>query len=664
MSGLGDVLGAELHDRYTLERELGQGGMARVWIARDVRHDRSVALKVLRPELARSGVADRFLREVRVLADLQHPHILALLDSGVIPLTPGGEPLCPYYVMPLVRGETLRERLAREGQFPLESVAAITSQVAAALDHAHTRGVVHRDVKPENLLLADDQVYLADFGIAAALESADARLTETGLTLGTPAYMSPEQASGDRHLDGRSDQYGLACVVYEMLAGEPPFTGATAQAIIAKRLAGSPPSIGLARPGLPPHVGDALARALAREPVDRFSTAAAFAAALGPRVTPTPVRLAPVRRPWRRWGLIATVGITVLGLVLALTHGSWGRPVAAAARRAAPDSRVLQLQERGDRAYAQRTQAGISSAVDLYSRAIALDSGYAPAWNGLARAYVFANGWGFTIPGVLGDSLLTMALRASDQAFIADSGLASTWVGRAIVMRQISPSSRGDVFRAVHRALAIDSLNPDAWHAYAGALIDVDSIEQAVDAWRHAVRLRPSFVEAVDFLSLGHLWAGRYDSAATWADSAVALGPTMVLSRHAAGLAALARGDAARAEREFAAAERLGGGREHVSSLAGLAMARATAGDRGGARKILLAAEAPADSSNVYPVHSVVYVAEGWAALGDRDRALALLRRFREPRDLHFQLHLRHDPGMQPLRGDPRFDALLSGTGP
>ena len=158
MTSLGDVIEAELRDRYTLERELGEGGMARVWIANDVRHHRAVALKVLRPELARSGVADRFLREVRVLADLQHPHILALIDSGLLPMTAGGERLCPFYVMPLVRGETLRDRLTREGPLPLDTVNAITSQVAAALDYAHKRGVVHRDVKPENLLLADDQV--------------------------------------------------------------------------------------------------------------------------------------------------------------------------------------------------------------------------------------------------------------------------------------------------------------------------------------------------------------------------------------------------------------------------------------------------------------------------------------------------------------------------
>ncbi|MBP2647931.1 MAG: protein kinase [Gemmatimonadetes bacterium] len=661
LSSLGDLLETELRDRYTIERELGAGGMARVWIATDVRQNRTVALKVLRPELALSGVADRFLREVRVLAELQHPHILALLDSGLVPVTPGGEKMCPFYVMPLVRGESLRERLAREGQLSLDTVTAITSQVAAALDYAHKRGVVHRDVKPDNLLLSDDQVYLADFGIASALEdAAGSRLTETGLTLGTPAYMSPEQAAAERRIDGRSDQYSLACVVYEMLAGEPPFSGPTAQAIIAKRLAGPAPSIGTLRPSLPAHVSAVMARALSQAPADRFPTSAAFAAALDARVATTPTGPVPAVYPRTRGWALGGVAVAALGLVLAFAYLGRGRAAAAPARVATPDSAVIELRERADRAYAQRTQAGISSAVELYSRAIARDSSYAPAWNGLARAYVFANGWGFTIPGVPSDSLLTMALRASDGAFIADSGLASTWVARAIVMRQVSPSSRVDVFRAVHRALAIDSLNADAWHAYAGALVDTDSVDRALEAWRRAVRLRPSFVEAVAFLSLAHLWAGQFDSAAAWGDSAIALGPTMIQGHHSAGFAALARGDAARAEREFAAAERLGGGREHVSSLAGLAMARAAEGDRQGARRLLLTAEAPAAASGIYPVHSVVWVAEAWGALGERDRAIALLRRFVEPRDLHFQLHLRHDPAMSTLRDDPRFAALLA----
>jgi tetratricopeptide (TPR) repeat protein len=658
VTSLGDIIEAELRDRYTLERELGEGGMARVWIATDVRHHRPVALKVLRPELALSGVADRFLREVRVLAELQHPHILALLDSGLLPVAPGGERLCPYYVMPLVRGETLRDRLSREGQLPLETATAITTQVAAALDYAHKHGVVHRDVKPENLLLADDQVYLADFGIASALESAvGSRLTETGLALGTPAYMSPEQASAERRIDGRSDQYGLACVVYEMLAGEPPFSGPTAQAIIAKRLSGPAPSIGVLRPSLPACVAAAMARALAQASADRFPTAGAFAAALHTPAPGTPTSSMPAARTGIRWTALL---VTALLLILAGAFGWRSRGAATKAPGRMRDATTIQFYDRAQRLYEQRTQASSAEAVRLYFQAIARDSGYAQAWSGLATTYVRAYGRGFTIPGTPSESLLTRALHASDRAFVADSGLASTWVARAVVMRQLTPSSRVDMFRAVHRALAIDSASAEAWSAYALALGETDSLVQAAEAAQRALGVRPTYVDALTTLALVHFWRERFDSAAVWADSALALEPTYVLARFAAGYIALARGDAARAEREFAASEHLGGGAEHVGALAGLAQARVATGDPGGARRILLGADSAASRGQAVPMHSAVYLAEGWAALGGHERAVDWLERFERRQDLHFQLHLRHDAAMKPLRADPRFEALLA----
>ena len=271
MNPLQQQLDAGLAGRYRLERELGEGGMAVVFLAQDLRHDRKVALKVLRPDLSAAIGADRFLREIKLAAGLTHPHILPVYDSGQ-----AGELL--FYVMPNVEGRSLRERLQRERQLPLPEALAITRDVASALDYAHRHHVVHRDIKPENILLHEGSAMVADFGIGKAL-SADASLTQTGMVVGTPTYMSPEQASGDPDVDGRTDLYSLACVLYEMLTGEPPFTGATPQAVIAKRFVSPIPKVRVAR-DVPEAVDDALTRALARTPVDRFATAAEFAEAL------------------------------------------------------------------------------------------------------------------------------------------------------------------------------------------------------------------------------------------------------------------------------------------------------------------------------------------------------------------------------------------------
>ena len=267
-------LNAALSTRYLIERELGRGGMATVFLAHDVRHDRKVALKVLRPELAAVIGGERFLREIRLTANLQHPHILPLHDSGEA----GG---FLYYVMPYVEGESLRDWLNRELQLPLEDALRIATQVASALSYAHKHGVIHRDIKPENILLTSGAAVVADFGIARALtEAGVGRLTETGLSLGTPQYMSPEQATADRELDGRSDIYALGCVLYEMLAGEAPYTGPTAQSIIAKVLTEPPRRVRNARPTVPSHVEAAIHKALAKLPADRFRSAAEFAEAL------------------------------------------------------------------------------------------------------------------------------------------------------------------------------------------------------------------------------------------------------------------------------------------------------------------------------------------------------------------------------------------------
>ena len=263
-----------LADRYAFERELGRGGTAVVYLARDRKHDRSVALKVMLPHIALAIGADRFQREITIAAKLTHPHILPLHDSGEA----GG---LLYYVMPFVRGESLRDRIGREGQLPVGDAIRIGVEVASALDHAHREGVVHRDIKPENILLEGGYAIVADFGIARAKSAAEnASITQTGIAVGTPTYMSPEQSVGAQDIDGRSDLYSLGCVVYEMLTGEPPYKGESLRQLLVRHSIDPVPSARAARPEVPAHIDHALTTALAKDPSDRFATAREFAQAL------------------------------------------------------------------------------------------------------------------------------------------------------------------------------------------------------------------------------------------------------------------------------------------------------------------------------------------------------------------------------------------------
>ena len=273
---------AALADRYRIERELGAGGMATVYLAQDLKHDRKVALKVLKPELAAVIGADRFVVEIKTTAALQHPHILPLFDSGEAGKRESGEGVFLYYVMPYIEGETLRSKLDRETQLSIDEAVRITSAVADALDYAHRHGVIHRDIKPENILLHDGRPMVADFGIALALSAAaGGRMTETGMSLGTPHYMSPEQATAEKLITARSDIYSLGSVLYEMLTGNPPHTGASAQQIIMKIVTEEAAPVTKLRKAVPENVADAVAKSLEKLPADRFATAAAFAAALG-----------------------------------------------------------------------------------------------------------------------------------------------------------------------------------------------------------------------------------------------------------------------------------------------------------------------------------------------------------------------------------------------
>jgi Tol biopolymer transport system component/tRNA A-37 threonylcarbamoyl transferase component Bud32 len=313
-----------LADRYRIERELGAGGMATVYLAEDLKHKRKVAVKVLRPELAAVLGGERFLKEIETTAQLQHPHILPLFDSGEADGF-------LYYVMPYVEGETLRDQLDRVKQLPVEDAVEITQAVASALDYAHRRGVIHRDIKPGNVLLHDGQALVADFGIAIAVSHAGgSRLTETGLSLGTPHYMSPEQATADREIDGRSDVYGLACMAYEMLVGEPPHTGPTTQAIISRIITDAPEGPSSRRPTVPPNVDAAIVKALAKLPADRFSTAAEFSDALGDASFTTAGSVAPTtplaRKAWRAAAIIAAAAAVVASVAAVVFAGRSAPP--------------------------------------------------------------------------------------------------------------------------------------------------------------------------------------------------------------------------------------------------------------------------------------------------------------------------------------------------
>jgi eukaryotic-like serine/threonine-protein kinase len=348
-----DSLRDSLRGRYAVERELGRGAMAQVYLADDLSHTRRVALKVLHPEVAAAVGPERFLREIRLTAGLRHPHIVPLFDSGEA----GGR---PWYVMPLVEGGSLRDRLKREKQLPLGEAIEIACDVLAALGHAHGRGIIHRDVKPENIMLDRGEAMLADFGIAQAIDAESQRLTATGLAIGTPAYMSPEQSAGERELDGRSDLYGLGCVLYEMLTGTPPFTGPTAQAVLARHALDPVPPLTTVRKTVPRSVEAVVLKALEKLPVDRFRTAADFAGALRDAAAAT------TRRPRSRWHrpVVAATGIAVVALSTILLRqrsapvGRRDAPVASAVTRLA----VLPFENLGDSADAYFAD-GVADAV-------------------------------------------------------------------------------------------------------------------------------------------------------------------------------------------------------------------------------------------------------------------------------------------------------------
>ncbi len=481
-------LSAALGASYALERELGRGGMAVVYLARDLRQRRSVAIKVLDSELSLLLGSERFLREIELTASLQHPHILPLFDSG------SAEGLL-YYVMPYVAGETLRTRIAREGQLPIADAVRIASEVASALEYAHRHGIVHRDVKPENILLAEDgSVLVADFGIALAVQHAgDDRLTQTGFSLGTPQYMAPEQATAQPGVDQRADVYALGCVLYELLVGEPPFTGPNLKAILGRALTEPPRSIVAQRPSAPAHIDAAVRMALEKVPADRFASARAFADALAqPAIALAPsaatqreIRATPFRTVVSRWLPWAVAALAIASLALLSTRRNppaaeqptrFTLSTAASGDLFAGDAGVSVAISRDGRALAYTGQT--ASGRQLYLRSLGdLRATPLPHTDGALPPFFSPDGrW---LAFGQGGRLMKLPLAGGDPVAVANVAEFGSWSSRGVI---VVSGENGDGLRTVSANGAVKALTLPAtsdgghWHRMPLALSDSETV--------------------------------------------------------------------------------------------------------------------------------------------------------------------------------------------
>jgi serine/threonine-protein kinase len=526
---------------YALERELGRGGMATVYLASDRKHGRRVAVKVLHAELAAVLGPERFLQEIRVLAALQHPHILGLIDSGVFGEEAGELRRRPFYVMPYVEGESLRRRLDREGPLPIVDAVRIADEVAGALDYAHRHGIVHRDVKPENILLHDGRALVADFGIALAVSNAGGqRMTQTGISLGTPQYMAPEQAMGERGVDARADVYALGVVTYEMLAGEPPFTGPSAQAIVAKVMTERPAEPMTRRGTIPLHVQDAVLTALEKLPADRFASAADFAAALAQRApAPFSRRRAETGRSASRAPVIA-LGVIALAMAAVAAWALLRRaPAPGAAVAGAVYEATIVLPDSAPLAYVGSSPLGVGTpalavspdgatlvfvgqsgaTTRLYVRP--LDGSTIAALPGTEGAYApFFSPDGQSVGFFTGGTVKRTSLRGGATVSLAELVLpyGGVWLadGRILVVaqegRQLAavPSAGGTPTRVGPEALPLRMVFPEPLPGDSTVLMSTIDTHLAVVSTRtgRAELLGPDGPVALDSVGSAELFAG------------------------------------------------------------------------------------------------------------------------------------------------------------
>jgi serine/threonine protein kinase len=636
-----------LSGRYRVDRELGSGGMATVYLAQDLKHQRVVAVKILRPELAASLGTDRFLREIEITAGLDHPHILPVHDSG----EDDGR---LFYVMPLVEGESLRDRLSREGQLPIGDAVRIAREVADALSAAHRRNIVHRDIKPENILLAGNHARVADFGIARAISAAGGeRLTSAGVAIGTPAYMSPEQAAGQEQIDGRSDIYSLGLVLYEMLAGEPPYSGPTAQSLLVKRLTEPVPRLSALRESVSPALNALVHASLSKAPADRPATAEAFMSALD-GVASDPMATSTPRRSWiAAAGTLAVVALVVTGILL--RDG-------ISARAPRPASPVASHLDRGDKLLKLRTPDAFASAMSEYEAAYLIDSTGAETVARIGYAHALFADWGWSYRDQSMSALRARALEFSERAIAADSTSAAAWLARAYALVQLDPYRLRGGPEAFERSLRIDSTNAEGWYQFGQALMYLGRDSAAIDAYRRAFALdreRP-----MSLMSLAAILRknGNLAEARRLIDTAVFASRTISSPyvRVLRGIMALDAGDIGLAGDEARLALELDTSYA-VPARSLLVRVRVAEGNRAAASAEMsrvLAALTPEET----PPNEVLFASGALLALGRNREVLELLERSR-PRGAQLWFYLRN-PEFNVLRSDPRFLKVESEADP
>ncbi len=736
-----------LADRYRISREIGRGGMATVYEAEDLKHGRPVAIKVVHPALSRGQRdAERFLREIRIAARLNHPQVLPLHDSGQ----------CEgflYYVMPLVGGESLRARLLRESRLSVDEAVRVVCRVAAALDYAHRQGVLHRDIKPENILFHEGEVMIADFGVALALtasmeeDGAPEAVTDRGVAVGTPVYMSPEQATADRELDGRSDQYGLACVLYELLAGSPPFEGPNARAVMAKHAIEPPAPLRTRRANVPGGIAAAVERALAKDPAQRFPTVSDFAAALvanePPAVAAPPapeagaiavlplVNASPdpgteylsdgitdelitslarvdglrvasrtsvfalkgrpldVREVGEHLGVTTVLEGTVrtagrrLRLTAQLTSTRDGRTLWSerydrqiddvlvlqeeiaqtivatlratlladvrdpVPRRYTESATAYQLYLKGRFYWNRRTQADIQEAVRCFEAAIAEDPGFALAHTGLADAHAMSQDY----RGAPVHEGMERAKAEARRALALDDGLAEAHTSLAWVTF-IYDWNWEEAAKEFQRAIAIDPRYGEAHQWYAWLLMALGRTEESLAEGRVGVSVNPGSAAARRSLAWLHYYARQYETSVDHLRRSLALDPMAEESLLVLGLSCTQLGRYG--EAEAALREAIRSGTETARARAALGHLALREGRPEKARAIMEELHAASEQTYVSPVNFVGLHLQ----LGESDLALDWLERaYAERRG--WLAYLRVEPLLDPLRGHPRFEALV-----